>query len=475
MLRRVDGYLASSQASYETDWLGSIGLIVSYVGLDPVESVIGRWRSFDDDLAELSGVMRANPAHVPIMHQPAGEYNYIIGAGNLDGSVDFDNLSERTQRDGYRWDPDFFLSSVNGAPEDIRQAAYDVWLEDAIARTPIYSSALRLSGEVTIKFVEIGADLAYRRDEFDDGRVQLTFEVSGNLGVAFNAKAVDASAGVEGGFMVMHEFDSAKDADAFMDRLMSEAMPDGWDAALALVPGGLSVAAGRNISQVVNVLSENSSLESCVASVGIYGELEMEVGEWMEANAGLSVGYGRDFVSDENILYLEFDVDVEFEMPLGSAMGTAVEAESGFDLTIAGEQRWGPDGDSFVDLELTFGLDAGFEFEHIEELMPGLDLGELDVSGGVEFSIRAYLELDDSTAERAWKDLLNPLDGKSNSRDMLAFLDRAGVTAQVSAAREVEHADIDWWLVDVEMVGEERRTQMLWAKAPGDRFRKVTI
>ena len=205
-------------------------------------------------------------------------------------------------------------------------------------------------------------------------------------------------------------------------------------------------------------------------SVGAYAyvEVEGEIPGWVdvEVNASVRGGYGRDFVTDEHILYFEAECKLELDELAGSD-----NAEIGIGVVLEGEQRWRSNGDSYVDLAFSFRATTGAEKEFASKLFP-----EVEARAGLEITARAYLELDESTAEAAWKNLVNPMDG---SLDLAEFLDRAGVTLQVSTVAETEFVDVDFDVkaasLEVEGFAEILSTDRLWMKAPRGEYERVDI
>ena len=410
---------------------------------------LGRWVEFDEALNALESRMRANPGKTPGLHKPYGEEHYIVGLINDDGTYDYDNLSERSKEWAHEWDPDFFLTQVKGAPSEKYRIALDQWVEDAVNRTPIYTSTLVASIEVKVLWAEMGAELSFQEDQYPDGRVQLTFSISAKIGAAM--KGVDVSAGIEGGFLLMHEFDSRAQADAFLKSLREK---------IITVDPDFVGAAG--------LLGDSSSLERGVVSVGLYASAKFESPKWagIEAAASVRVGYARDFVSDQNIMYFGGNAQIGLDADVG---GKDIEAKIavGFD----GEQRWSDNGDSYVDLKFSLTVSAGTQLDQIKALFPGLD-----VRAGSQVLIRSYLELDDPGAIRAWENLLDPFDG---SLDLGDFLDRSDLTVQTSSLAEIELLDVDVDAgvasIDIESRATERQTDRLWVRPPGREFLEVEI
>ena len=408
------------------------------------------WRSFDQDMFALRELLSKYGHGKDIeMYRPFGQDRYLVYLANADGSVDFDCIAERSKEIAHQIDPDFYLSSVKGAPAENYRIAHELWLEDAVARTPIYTGTLYLSLEAQIFWVEFGVELSYREDLFPDGRVQLTFSVSGKLGAAM--KGVDVSAGGELGVLVMHEFGSAQESNKFLDELLTETLDD-----------------GINIDAAASVLSSESSLKSTILSVGVYAAAEFDGPKWadVDADASVRVGYARDFVSDENIFYFGANAELEVEDVVGI---DDLELHIGVDLE--GEQRWRNNGDSYVDVEFSLSATVGPELELIRNLLP-----EVELSGGAAIAVRAHLELDDPTAVTAWEKLLNPFDG---SVDLAGFLARADVTLQTSTVVETDFLDVDIDIgvasLEVESSAEVRATDRLWVKPPGRGFQEVAI
>ena len=429
-----------------------------------------RWTIFDDYFDATVALLKDNPnAHglELVIYRPYDESALIIGLANAQGQIDYRHLSEGSKEIAHRIDPDFYLSSVLNAPPEKYQHAYAEWLNDALERTPIYTSTFFLSAEVQIKWLEIGAELTYQEEQFPDGSVSLTFAVSGNIGAGFDGKWIEASAGLEGGFLVEHRFDSKREADAYVAALVDKLVPKlSTSVGTVLNPLTPPVTFSPDYVGAAQLLSDSSSLESSVASVGVYASanFEAEAPKWVEAEVGasISVGYGRDFVSDEHILYFDGTADLGIEELAG------FEAlEAGVEFNFRGEQRWNSEGQSYVDMEFALQIAAGSDLDQLSEVFP-----DVDFAVGQEIMLRAYLELDDGTATAAWDNLLNPLDG---SLDLIEFVNRADLTLQTSTVAETEFVDFDIAVLEVESGVEVKETQNLWVKPPGQGFKKVNL
>ena len=413
--------------------------------VDIRECTLDRWLAFDSELDELLKMLADNPGKSIILYYPVGEDRVLGFLRGADGSTYYDDMTGNTKLVAAQLDPDFFISSVKGAPEEQVRMANDLWLEETINRTPTYAGAIYFSAEVEVLWFEVGVELDYLQENFPDGRVQLTFSASGKLGAALGVGSL--SAGGEAGFLLMHEFDTQGEAVRFLNDLREKV--------LRPLPDYLGAAV---------VLGRPSTLESSIVSVGVYGAGEFEIPMWLdaEAEASLRLGYARDLVSDENIVYFDAECRLEVE-----DLPATENIELDVGVSLEGEQRWRSNGDSYVDVHFAFRATAGKELEVIEKLFPDASL-----SAGGEVSVRAFLELDDPSSRAAWKNLLNPLDG---SLDLGGFLDAASVTLQTSTVVESEVFELDLGPVEAEVGSEVRTTRRLWTKAPGQGYEEIEI
>ena len=437
-----------------------------YVLDDSRRDTAGRWRYTDLILTEIVDLVLEYD-QMPDIHWPHGQTQYIIGIYNPDGiTVDFEKLSASSKEHAHILDHDFFISSVKNAPAEKRQIADELWLEEAINRTPIYTSRFFARADIEARFLVFSAEreieLAYEECQFPDGRVQIAFSVSQEIGAGIDVKAVELRGGVTGGLVVMHEFQNRTDANNYLQGLGQEIYDIDLDG-------------------VAGLLSQTSSLKSVIASGGVYRSVESELEATealeLEANASVQIGYARDFVSDEHILYFSGDAELRAEVDVGKL----VELEGAIGVDFEGERRWNSDGQSYVDLQLSLDVSVGADVDLLEKTFPGLEFSvEREISGGLQVLASAHLKLDDASANRAWEDLMNPVDG---SLDVLAFLDRADVTLQVSSVAKVELVEIDIegdigaveGSLEVEVGGEVNFVQHRWMKPPGEDFRKVAV
>ena len=445
--------------------------IFDQIILDPNairRGTIDQWTTFDSYFTDIADLLTDNPniQHLDlVIYRPYGEDTPIIGLANSRGDMKYEHLSEASKEIAHELDPDFYVSSILNAPAEKYQHAYSEWLEDTLERTPVYTGSLFVAAEVQIMWLEIGGELSYQEDRYPDGSVTLTFAVSSNIGVGFDIKWTEVSAGVEGGFLVQHRFDNQSDAQAFLSKLVDRLVPKPSIDLIGLVnPLIPPVTFMPDYLGAAQILSDSRSLESSVASVGVYVSAEVDPPKWanVEADVSIGVGYGRDFVSDEHILYFEGSAELEVERLFGIDV-----LEGGLEFDFIGEQRWNSDGQSYVDVQFSLEIRAGTDLDQLSSLFP-----DVDFLIGQEVALSAYLELDDGTAIQAWENLLNPLDG---SLDLVDFVDRADVTLQGSHVAETEWLDFGLGPLDVEAGWEVSDTHHLWVKPPGHGFRKVNI
>ena len=415
-----------------------------------------RWAETDDDIHGIA-TLTAKWGVIPSVYEPLGQSENIIGILNADGvTMDYDKLSESSKEDAHILDADNFVSSVKNAPADKRQIADQLWLDEAINRTPIYTSTLFARVDIEVSFLIFSAEreieIGYEESRFPDGRVQIAFTVSDEIGGGIDVKGVELRAGFSGGLLIMHQFENRTDANAYMDSLKRE-----------INKGDLVGVQG--------LLKQSSSVESVIVSGGVYmsAESEIEVGKWLEveANTSIHAGYGRDLVSDEHIVYFRGDAELRAEVQVGRM----VELEGGIAFDFEGERRWTSEGKSYVDLELSLDVSVGADIDLLEATFPGLEFSlEGDLSGGFQVLAQVHLKLDDASSVEAWENF-SPRDG---SLDVGALLHRADVILQVSSVARVEFGEVDVEAdigvasvsVEAEAGGEVNIVHDRWVKRP---------
>ena len=415
------------------------------------ERTFGRWFAFDSQLDELLKKLAENPSKSIMMHRPNEEDEYIGYLRGADGSVHWDDFTESSKLLVARLDPDFVISSVRDVPEDQARIARGIWHEETMRTIRVNIAEIMFSVELEILWLELGAELTYRSEKYPDGRVRLIFAGSGKLGASL--RGADVSAGGELGLSVMHEFGTQQEATSFLKEL--------GDKLMSLSPDTAGAA---------DLLLSNPTLESRIVSVGVYASADFGIPGWADvgAEASLRLGYARDTVADENIVYLDADCFLEVDDLPGT---------DSFDMRVAvsveGAQHWQSNGDSYVDVQLSFSVTAGKQLELMKRLFPGAAL-----SAGMGISARAYLELDHPAAVEAWENFRDPMDG---SLDLAAFVEASTVTLESSTLFESEFVDVDVEAgvgsLEVEASGEIRATNRVWLKAPGpdERFEEVEI
>ena len=401
---------------------------------------IDKWKQFDEILERLSELLSEHgPGYIPQIYKPVGQDYYSVLLTNPDGTVDWNTLSDKDKEQLPQMDPDYFLSSVVGAPKEKYDIAYEYWLEDVKARTPIFSQSFDVSLEARIFWVEISVDFSYAYEIMANGSVVLRCSVSGKIGAALKKRGIGVSAGLEAGAEVVLEFESRREADAFLALLQKEIRDVDLDAVAGLI--------GNNI-------------DSLTVSVGVYADIEAKCPGWASAESSLSLrtGYAHDVIKNEHIWY--FGANAEFKLGIpGQEVGAAVQFE--------GQQHWCDNGDSYVDLNISLGYSAG-----LEDILPG----GMPLSAGAKIILSVRLELDDPTAVRAWENFMDPLDG---SLDLEALLDRADVTATVVNSVQADILDIEVDAIvasgEVEVSTTTETTTDFYAKPPGGTFERVKV
>ena len=414
-------------------------------------SVVATWQAYDRELRELCDRISQYPGGELTTFKPYGESEYISCIVLPDGSVPWESILANSQERlvaGY--DDQFLITNVHGVPSEIRRAALDRWVSETLADVPLFSQSVSVSVEAQVAWVEIGFDAVYKYEIMHDGEVQLTLDVSGKLGAGIDVQGFEASAGVEGGVELTYGFENQAEADAFLDELRGK-----------LLRGKL-ISITPDIAGAAQLLSNRSYLEGLVTSIGAYAEIEAEFGspQWAggDASASISVRYGRDFISDEDIMYAKGSAS------LGAhAGGAGVGIAAGFEA----EQRWNSEGESTVSLQCSFETQAG---GNLKELLPGLDVSTM---GGATVDLSIELMLDDPAAKNAWEAFVNPLDG---SLDLTNLIHQSGATIRIAGIVNggADH-EFDGPFIEIDVSVELESTTDVWVKAPGGDFQKVVL
>lgn len=415
-----------------------------------VNQQIYSWTSLDKALECLVDLIAKHGNHIPELHTPSGTRDlYVVALRDANGDVHYDRICEESKAIAVNYNPNFVLLDVIEAPGDYYTAASRQWREAIIANIPKSSRSIDFSASVTIKWIELSAELNYDKEVLHSGKTLLRFQVSGKVAAAIKKVA---SVGVEGGFYLEHEFDTEAEANAFLDQLKAAAIKDLGKAAIPLLGTTVFSLTG---SDTVKHLLDRGSLENVVAYGGVVAEVDMDLPDWssleFEFAASLGFFYGYDFLAKEHILRLESGIGLELEV--GSFQGS-LEVEFEAELHMSNQR------DSYVEASFSIDLQGGTESDKLETLLPGLDL----VSGGVGVTFDVFLALDDPEDREAWNNLINPTDF---SLDLMPFLQRAGVVARVEVIGETEF-ELDALALEMEGGTETRTTTLIYVKDPGE-------
>ena len=411
------------------------------------------WDKFDVDLSTLVDRLRDNPylkELVFVFNGADGPYirdGYVTTLVDDNGKIQRIDLSDHETDLMIEYEPGIFIGSVVGSSDAERDRAFSTWVTGVRENTPRDTVNYSLSRELAARYKGIGVGLEDGLDvsieEMVDGSAKVTLSIhqGSTLGVALKVAGLEAGAGagLEGGYMLVHDFPSVAAAELYLEELKNLVVSGLRNAVVAgpsfsifgpVVTGaGTAIAGAVSAANVAKQLLDPDSLESVIASVeaGSYWEFAAGIkglasfGAW----GSFALGYKRDFVADENIVYFGGEVESEFNiLGLGRNSGLMVE----------GAYHDGPSGSYVIlDLEVDASLVGKIEGEG------GLG-APLDLSAGVKgsvggmLSIQARLDFNDDYAMEAWNAFLNPFD---RSLDLGAVFHESSLVVQVSEIAEV--------------------------------------
>lgn len=317
---------------------------------------------------------------------------WISGANTyvpLDGiqglNTDWTCLRKEDRQILIDWAPDLVLGMSN-VPEEVRDAAERAWFEAVDSDVEVYGRELSLNVHVRVLWVDVNVGLTNEITVYADGSVRVEYMATGELGAAVGAGVAKAEAGVEMSAVAAHHFDSMQDFERFEAQLKQEILSVDVDGVASMLLG--------------------KSATNLVTKVGVYGGFQAGVGSGQLMEARLAVGVGRDWRTEENILYLSGRVALHESGGMMRSSSASLGTLATGQVELVGERRQGVETDRVV-------LDIAFEtrLSALSSLLGDPKSLVNNVRGNfradVEVVARLELDLEDLDAREAWDSFMD--------------------------------------------------------------------
>ena len=363
----------------------------------------------------------------PIWIREAGVHVVLDGSERY--NTDWNRLRTKDQSILVEYAPDIVLEMRN-VPPLIRQSAEALWYRSVESTIQLAGTELRIEVEVDVLWIELSAELFARKIIYADGRVRLEYEAIGELGVEAGLKLADVEAGAELSILIAHEFDSVAEA------VLYEAQLAGAIGSVGGVP------------RAVQMLTSGKSIRNATTKAGVYVAAEVEFGDLAEVEGRLSTGIGRDWITEENLLYLGGTLSLEAD---------TVSAE----VEVVGEWRKGIDTERVV-VEGRFEAEADLLSEHFE--MPE----DMSLASGMEVKASLELDLEDTDQRQAWMEFTR---GRLSFAELLRY---GSVIGTISARKSVSSEDLDVLAVEIEIEKSAKATVATFHQNPGRPVRWIS-
>ena len=357
--------------------------------------------------------------------------------------------------------------------DDERAQVTETLLDLAAGSTTVSEVVNRISAEGRAFHVSFGAAGSATVSERADGTVAVTLGGEIAAGVEFGDKD-DLGGGVElvGGLSTTYVFDSAADADRFVDDLVFALVPEWeWDEAKAL-------AGGRYVTEEYReVLDRHADSHSKVTGfLALNGDVSIGLGDGAKVEVGAGFKVEQNFTDGSRTYTLSADVAGKLG-DNGAAVGVDVALGTDADnnltsLTLKTDGKLTTDGK----VELPFGPTVASELPASKD-NPHLHQAESKGTLGATGAATMVVDLQNPENRRLATEFL----AAATAGDSVRMAEVGGqlvhdsrVTLQVGMQEKVNNlVDLDLKAVELQ-VGSTASQQNAWVKVEGtDEFRRV--
>jgi len=337
-----------------------------------------------------------------------------------------------------------------------REQALAAFNKDFAEHTMVASDSASFDVTAHAGWVRIGVDGEAELERMADGTYQVVLSGGASLGLGGKAPGVDGAVALTGDASATYRFDNLKDAQRFIDDLLTAAVPDNFVDGAELATNPPAYVIGKYAGVFANY---SSHYLTTALTGGVEGNVEVSAGPYSaHVKAGATASY--DTASKETTFAATYD------MGAGASAGAEVDAhaQGGYQLTVdsSGAMK------SLV-IQSTVGASGGVGVD--------AEIAKVSSTVGSDASITTDIDLRNPANQQLAGQYLQAVSSGDFHRasEITAQLQQNSTVTLRSDAVSVDKVGFDAMVVEGDFEQRSDQATAIFVKPPNGTFQQVDL